>query len=106
MFHRLFRRGVWAAGALVVFILTSQGSAAVITTILPTATTELALPRLGGIDITMGLTFDPIQNKYYSGSGNHRTGDAFVWDAGGTLLQRIQPINADIRALNYNPLTN
>lgn len=77
-------------------------------TVLPNGQATINLSRGTGFvgTNTMALTHHPGFNQYYGGNGGSGTFSGFVWDASGTLIQTLTPINVDIRGVNYNANTN
>ena len=51
------------------------------------------------------IAFDPTLGRYYGGTGGSTNDSAYVWDATGQLVQAFHPINIDLRAMNFNPVT-
>jgi hypothetical protein len=50
----------------------------------------------------MGVAYDPTNSQYYGGGGGSPSCNGMVWNASGDLIQNVQPINIDVRGVNYN----
>lgn len=50
----------------------------------------------------MAVAYNPSNNQYYGGGGGGPGCNGDIWNATGTKLQSLSPINVDIRGVNYN----
>ncbi len=86
-------------------LLFGAASADAAPVILPTAQPTVNLPRTGGTNVPMNVTYHPGLNRYFASAGGFPGVNAYVWNAAGALLQRKIPINVDVRSFNYNANT-
>lgn len=70
-----------------------------LTTGIPTVTLSLT-----GVDgsTPMTLAWHPGYEQYYGGRGGNSSYGGIVWDVTGAVVQIREPINIDIRSINYN----
>jgi hypothetical protein len=51
----------------------------------------------------MNVAWHPVYNQYYGGGGGFPGASGRVWDAAGSVVQTLTPINDDLRGFYYNP---